>query len=73
MKNVILSLTISPGELQRWYQGQAQQIVATAVDGKRVKFPVNILQEFVTHNGIKGTFKIVFDDEGRFLEVSEVC
>lgn len=72
VKSVTLQLVISADELQRWYQGRAQQIVATAIDGKKVRFPVNILRPFVTHEGISGTFNIVFNDAGEFHQIHEV-
>lgn len=72
VKSVTLQLVISADELQRWYQGRAQQIVATAIDGKKVRFPVKILRPFVTREGVSGTFNIVFNSTGEFHQIHKV-
>ncbi|MDY0005712.1 MAG: DUF2835 domain-containing protein [Spongiibacteraceae bacterium] len=41
-------------------------------DGRRVRFPANILQRFVTHTGISGRFRIYFDGQGKFLRIERI-
>jgi len=70
--NVIVSLAIAPDEYRRWYEGSAKDVVATSIDGRRVRFPAPILRPYVTRDGIKGRFRIWFDDQFRFEKIEKV-
>lgn len=72
MPTVTLSLSISPEEYLAHYQGAAKEVIAKDHLGRTVRFPSNILQPFVTHSGIAGTFRIEFDDNNRFQKISKV-
>ena len=66
MKEITVSLHISREDYLTFYQGQVQTVVATAVDGRIVRFPAGILKGMVGHEGIHGTFKIRFDADNKF-------
>jgi len=70
--NVIVNLVITPEEYQRWYQGSARDVVATTVDGRSVRFPAPILRPYVTREGIRGRFRIWFDDNYRFERIEKI-
>lgn len=72
MKTIIVDLTISAEEYVKYYQMAGAVVAANSRDGRSVKFPANILQRFVMHDGIKGSFKIVFDDRGKFKKIERV-
>lgn len=69
---IIVSLQIPAEEYQRLYQGTVREVLARASDGRRVRFPANILRPFVTHEGIRGRFEIVFDDNNRFESITRL-
>jgi hypothetical protein len=66
MKEIIVSLRISAEDYLTVYQGQVKDVVATAEDGRIVRFPATILKSMVGHEGIYGTFKINFDTNNKF-------
>jgi hypothetical protein len=66
MKEIIVSLHISAEDYLTVYQGQVKDVVATAQDGRVVRFPAAILKGMVGHEGISGTFKIKFDANNKF-------
>ena len=68
-KAVRVSLGIPADEYLRIYQGSARFILATSTEGKRIRFPANILQPFVTREGIYGRFSIICDEQHRFKEI----
>ena len=70
LRSLIINLAISSEEFQRLYVGSAQHVVARSLDGRSVRFPANILRPFVLHNGIRGQFEIVFDEDNRFQSIS---
>lgn len=72
MNAVILNITITPDEYQRLYMGAARDVVATSVDGRRIRFPAMILRPWVTHSGIRGRFRIVFDENNRFQKIEKI-
>jgi hypothetical protein len=69
---IVVNLTIPADEYQRLYQGSAREVVATSVDGRRVRFPAMILRPYVTHVGIRGRFRIVFDENHRFQAIEKI-
>lgn len=67
-----IHLNISARKYLLLYQGVAQNVFATAIDGRRVRFPAKILQPFVTHSGVNGRFLIFFGDDGRFSTIKKL-
>lgn len=72
MPRVTVDLAISPSDYMLFYGGHIKQVVARTPEGRTVRFPANILQHVVGHEGIYGRFDIDFDDQGRFLSISRV-
>ncbi|MFT6388789.1 MAG: hypothetical protein ACJAUP_002172 [Cellvibrionaceae bacterium] len=72
MSNVIVSLTIAADEYIKLYQGSVRSVYTQTAEGRSIRFPANILQPFVTHEGIKGHFSIEFDQENRFKKICRV-
>lgn len=70
--HLIVDLVITRDEYLRWYQGAAKSVLAVSRDGRKVSFPAQSLQPYVTHNGIKGTFAIYFDDNNKLLGVEKL-
>lgn len=69
MRKILIDLTISQDEFISWYQGHAESVLATARDGRSVRFPAKILQPFVTRDGVSGTFEICFDGDNKFSSI----
>lgn len=68
-KSIKISLGIPADEYLRIYQGSARFILALSAEGERVRFPANILQPFVTREGVYGDFAIICDSNHRFKEI----
>lgn len=72
--NVIyVPIVIGREEYLRYYQGSAKNVLARDLEGRSVSFPANILQPFVTHNGISGLFAITFSTGGKFQSVEKIA
>ena len=69
MKEIIVTLAIGPDEYLKNYQVPGINVAAKSVDGKVVHFPANILQRFVTREGVQGRFKIRFNEAGKFQSI----
>ncbi|EAR59825.1 DUF2835 domain-containing protein [Neptuniibacter caesariensis] len=72
MKSIVVDLYISPDKYKKLYQGLAQNVYTRATDGRSVQFPAHILQPFLLSDGIKGRFRINFDDRGKYLGIEKV-
>lgn len=60
-------LALRADEYLAYYRGSAREVVVRAEDGRRVRFPANVLQPFVTHDGVHGRFELQFDAQHKLL------
>lgn len=62
-----------PGEKYlSYYAGAARAVAVTAFDGRSIRFPAGVLQQFVTREGIHGVFEMEFDANHKFLAIRRV-
>jgi hypothetical protein len=67
-----MNIRIPADEYQRLYQGVVRDVSAQSIDGRRIRFPAMILRPYVTHQGIKGRFRLVFDELNRFQTIEKI-
>ncbi|MEC7816580.1 MAG: DUF2835 domain-containing protein [Pseudomonadota bacterium] len=72
MQQIIVDINISPDEWIKLYQGVATDVHTTARDGRSVRFPARILSRFFLQDGIRGSFRIVFDQNGKFTSIERL-
>jgi len=72
MPEVRFFLSITQAELLRYYQGSARSILVQATDGRTVRFPAASLRPYVTRDGVRGWFKLVFDDKGKLQRLEKI-
>lgn len=51
------------------YEGRVGQVHTRSLDGRRVLFPAEALRRVVTRDGVHGTFRLTFSEEGRFESI----
>jgi len=66
---ITVDLAISADEFLRYYTGSVRLVSAIATDGRRVRFPANVLQRVVRRDGVYGRFQIEFSHDGKFLNI----
>jgi hypothetical protein len=62
-------LNISSHKLSQYYEGAADSVVATATDGRTVKFPANVLRSVVQGDGM---FELTFDKRNKFVSIRRI-
>ena len=72
MQQIIVDVNISPDEWIKLYQGSATDVHTRARDGRSVRFPARILSRFYLRDGVQGSFRILFDDQGKFVSVERL-
>lgn len=66
-QSIRFRLSISADEYLAYYQGRARDVITRADDGRKLQFPANALQPFVSHQGIHGLFELRFDANHKLL------
>ena len=66
-----VSLNIPAHRYLAYYEGGADDGVATSVDGRKVRFPARVLRPFLTQRGIVGTFLILYDAHHKFVSIEK--
>jgi hypothetical protein len=72
MPELYIDLHLSPDALLRYYRGEARNVRARATTGQVVQFPAGALQRHVAVDGIHGRFRLVFDENYRFVQLEAV-
>tara|TARA_R110002110_G_scaffold227929_1_gene443362 strand:- start:1643 stop:1861 length:219 start_codon:yes stop_codon:yes gene_type:complete len=72
MHQIIVDISISPDEWIKLYQGVVTDVHTTSRDGRSVRFPARILSRFYLQNGVRGSFRIQFDDSGKFSSIERL-
>lgn len=72
MKDIVVDIAISSDEYLKSYRHSGAVVATRCRLGRRVQFPASILQRFVSHSGISGSFRICFNDAGKFVSVERL-
>ncbi len=72
MSTVIFDMRISREQFLAWYRGARRIVSVRARDGRVIHFPANILQPYVTHDGIQGSFALHFDEQNKFRSIERL-
>lgn len=71
-REFVFTLSISPDEYLRYYQGAARNVVAHASDGRTVRFPARELRAYVTRDGVHGRFRLRCDRHNRLVSFERI-
>lgn len=66
-REFVFTLSISPDEYLRYYQGSARNVVARTSDGRTIRFPARELRPYVTRDGVQGRFRLCCDGHNRLV------
>lgn len=65
MRRFEFGLHISAQDYLPYYRGDIRHVVARCADGRTVQFPATLLLPFVSSGGIRGSFVLTCDDNGK--------
>ncbi len=71
MHEIRFFLNIPAERFVEYYRG-VRQVQTTSVDGRRIQFPANILQPYVTREGVHGEFVLQHDDRHRLIALKRI-
>ncbi|WP_181919215.1 DUF2835 domain-containing protein [Alkalilimnicola ehrlichii] len=72
LQTIRFYLSLTADEIMAYYRGDAESIVATSDDGRRVSFPARVIRPFVSYSGVQGWFLLRYDAEGRFHSIEKI-
>lgn len=72
VQKVLVPIHLSADEYLQYYRGAAKNVFARDLEGRTVQFPANLLQKFVTQQGVDGLFEIVFSSGGKLVSIRKV-
>lgn len=72
MYDVVVDLQISRDKYLLLYKTYVRSVQAVSRDGRSIRFPASILQPFINHEGVRGTFVIQFDSNNKFQQIKRV-
>ncbi|CAN7555028.1 DUF2835 domain-containing protein [Pseudomonas sp. LjRoot71] len=69
MPNLVLDIALSAERMRAVYQGRANRILVHSRDGRRVSLPAHHFRQFLTHEGVYGSFELEFSASGELLSL----
>ena len=71
-QSIKFSIKLSYEKYLSFYQGYAESVLVRAYDGRKIKFPAEILKPYLTREGINGHFIIHFDDRNKYKSLEKI-
>lgn len=73
MNRYEFQLRISPAQYLDYYRGTVRHVIARCATGQTVQFPANLLQKFVSPEGIQGKFVLTCDVNNKCLDLQRIA
>ena len=72
MKEFVFSLKITSDAWLDYYRSPQSTVVATTVDGRRIRFAARHLVRHVTRDGVLGRFVLIIDNNNDFVSLNRL-
>ena len=69
MPDLVVNISLGPEKIAAYYRGEAPRVFARATNGQTVQFPTAVLHKFIATDGVHGRFRLVFDDQHKFVRI----
>ena len=54
MKQIAVSIFLTPRQVEDYYRGRVRYVIAEAADGRTVQMPIKVLHKYISMEGIRG-------------------
>ncbi|MCP4748588.1 MAG: DUF2835 domain-containing protein [Desulfobacteraceae bacterium] len=72
MPTAVIDINLPTDEVLKYYQGIATRVKGYGHTGEYMDLPINIFLNYISHDGIFGTFKITYNDAGKFQSIKKI-
>ena len=66
------NLDISHEQCLLYYQGTIHHVMVTTDDNIKIQFPAQFIHKFVRQDGVRGRFRLVFDENNKLLSLDRI-
>ena len=66
------SMALSAAKCKQFYSGQVQYVVVTDDYGKTIQLPISRFRPFMTTNGLRGRFRLLLDNNHKFVALEKI-
>ena len=70
--SISFELNISNEDFLNYYIGVVKNVVVTTADNKTFQFPASFIQKFLCHDGIRGKFKLIYDQNHKLVSINRL-
>jgi hypothetical protein len=71
-KTYQFSIYLSAAKTESIYQGQVKYIIVETEEGLKLQIPIHNFKPFVNSNGIRGSFRLITDDQNRLKKIEKL-
>ena len=72
MPKAVFSVSLSSEQVLQFYKGLKNRVQVRTTDGQSMSLPYDILLQYVTREGIYGTFEIIYESDGTLGELRRI-
>ena len=72
MKQISVSICLTPRQVEDYYRGRVRYVIAEAADWRTVQMPIKVLHKYISMEGIRGSFIITTDENYKFKHINSV-
>ena len=72
MKTYEFTADFDADQIRLIYSGAARNIMVTTSEGLRIELPAMRFRNFVTKDGLHGSFRLTTDDQNRFVDLERL-
>ncbi|MCB1645683.1 MAG: DUF2835 family protein [Pseudomonadales bacterium] len=72
-RELVVDLALTREQYLSLYRTYIRQVRTVARNGQTVRFPVSLLQPFVGYEGVRGSFRISCDANGKFKAIERLA
>ena len=70
--SITFNLDISSEEFLHYYKGVIQNVIVTTNENRTIQFPATFIQKFLSHDGVRGRFRLIYDQNHKLVSIDRV-
>ena len=72
MHKAVFSISLNSDQVLQYYKGKKHRVQVRTREGFSMSLPYDVLLQYVTREGIYGTFEISYGDDGKLGELRRI-
>ncbi|TPE51313.1 DUF2835 family protein [Maribrevibacterium harenarium] len=72
MTKIVVDVSLPAYKYKEMYKGSVKGLVVQSRDGRKIQLPLLAFQQFVTMQGVYGSFEVEFDDNKKLVGITKL-